>query len=136
LVLLRKKPISTLRISSIGLVEKSDGGWRLITHLSFPEGGGVNDFIDDKFCQEKYASFDKVLGMISALGKGAELGKIDIQQAFRLLIVNPADFDLLGIKFEGKYWIDKNLPMGCALYLKNLQPFYIGSCSPNLGWIH
>jgi hypothetical protein len=57
--------------------------------LSFPEGGGVNDFIDEKFCQEKYASFDKVLGMISALGKGAELGKIDIQQAFRLLIVNP-----------------------------------------------
>jgi hypothetical protein len=41
--------------------------------LSFPEGGGVNDFIDDKFCQMKYASFDKVLGMISALGKGAEL---------------------------------------------------------------
>ena len=30
------KPISTLRISSIGLVEKLDNGWRLITHLSFP----------------------------------------------------------------------------------------------------
>lgn len=30
------KPISTLRISSIGLVEKPDNGWRLITHLSFP----------------------------------------------------------------------------------------------------
>jgi hypothetical protein len=50
--------------------------------------------------------------MISSLGKGAELGKIDIKQAFRLLIVNPTDFDLLGIQFEGKYWEDKNLPMG------------------------
>jgi hypothetical protein len=49
--------------------------------------------------------------MISSLGKGAELGKIDIKQAFRLLIVNPTDFDLLGIQFEGKYWVDKNLPM-------------------------
>jgi hypothetical protein len=53
---------SNFILSSIGLVEKSDGCWRLITHLSFPEGGGVNDFIDEKFCQEKYASFDKVLG--------------------------------------------------------------------------
>ena len=69
----KEKPISTLRISPIGLVVKSDGGWRLIAHLSFPEDGGVNDFIDDKFCQMKYAWFDKVLGMISALGKGAEL---------------------------------------------------------------
>ena len=31
------KPISTLRISPIGLVEKSDKSWRFITHLSFPE---------------------------------------------------------------------------------------------------
>jgi hypothetical protein len=31
-----EKPISTLRISPIGLVEKPDNGWRLITHLSYP----------------------------------------------------------------------------------------------------
>jgi hypothetical protein len=31
------KPISMLRISPIGLVSKSDGGWRLITHLSNPQ---------------------------------------------------------------------------------------------------
>ena len=68
----KEKPISTLRISQIELVVKSDGGWRLITHLFFPEGGEVNDFIET-FCQVKYASLDKVLGMISALGKGAEL---------------------------------------------------------------
>ena len=82
--------------------------------MFFPEGGEVNDFIET-FCQVKYASLEIVLGMISALGKGAELGKIYIQQAFRLLIVNPADFDLLGIKFEGRYWITKNLPMSCAI---------------------
>jgi hypothetical protein len=35
---------------------------------------------------------DGVLDMISSLGKGAELGKIDIKQAFRLLIVNPTDY--------------------------------------------
>jgi hypothetical protein len=31
------------------------------------------------------------------LGKGALLGKIDIKSAYRLLLINPADFDLLGI---------------------------------------
>jgi hypothetical protein len=75
-----------------------------ITHLSFPEGSGVNSYIAEEYCKVKYSSFDGVLDMISSLGKGAELGKIDIKQAFRLLIVNPTDFDLLGIQFEGKYW--------------------------------
>jgi len=53
--------------------------------------------------------------MISSLGKGTELARVDIRQAFRLLIVNPADFDPLGIQFDNKYYIDKCLPMGCAI---------------------
>lgn len=109
------KPISTLRISPIGLVEKSDKSWRLITHLSHPKDESVNDFIEDQFCTVKYSSFDKVLNMISSLGRSAELAKIDIRQAFRLLVVNPADFDLLGIKFEDKYYVDKCLPQGCRI---------------------
>ncbi|CAG2243366.1 unnamed protein product [Mytilus edulis] len=36
-----KKPISTLRISPIGLVQKPDKGWRLISHLSYPSGDYV-----------------------------------------------------------------------------------------------
>ena len=36
------KPISSLRISPIGLVQKSDNSWRLISHLSFPSGSSVN----------------------------------------------------------------------------------------------
>ena len=66
---------------------------------------------------------DGVLDMISSLGKGAELGKIDIKQAFRLLIVNPTDFDILGIQFEGKYWVDKNLPMGCSIFCSLFETF-------------
>lgn len=93
------KPISTLRISPIGLVPKSDGSFRLITHLSFPKGNSINDFIDDELCKVKYASLDNVLDMVYNLGPETLLGKIDIKSAFRLLIVNPADFDLLGIYF-------------------------------------
>jgi hypothetical protein len=40
-----------------------------------------------------------------------------------LLIVNPTDFDLLGIQFEGKYWVDKNLPMGCSISCSLFEKF-------------
>lgn len=36
------KPIPTLRISPIGIVEKPDKGWCLISHLSFPTGSGIH----------------------------------------------------------------------------------------------
>lgn len=38
-------PISTLRISPIGVIPKSDGGWRLMTDLSSPLGNSVNFYI-------------------------------------------------------------------------------------------
>ena len=41
------KPISNLRCSPIGLVPKKTGGFRLITHLSYPPGSSVNDGTDD-----------------------------------------------------------------------------------------
>lgn len=117
-----EKPISTLGISPIELVEKPDNGWRLITHLSFPVNYSVNDFIDDEYCKVNYSSFDDVLEMISSLGKGTELARVYIRQAFRLVIVNPADFDL-GIQFDNKYYIDKCLPMGCAISCSLFEKF-------------
>ncbi|VDI62385.1 Hypothetical predicted protein [Mytilus galloprovincialis] len=91
-----EKPISTLRTSPIGLVPK-EKGWRLISHLSYPEGSGVNDFIDRDECSVQYASFDEVIQMVSSLGKSALIGVRDIKSAFRLLPVHPSDFELLGI---------------------------------------
>ena len=41
--------------------------------------------------------------MISELGKSGKIATLDISQPFRLLIVNPVNFDLLGIMFEGKF---------------------------------
>jgi len=68
--------------------------------------------------------------MIASQGKAAKIAKLDISQAFRLLIVNPADFDLLGIKFEGKFYIDKCLPMGCAIACSLFE-----KCSSFLHWV-
>ena len=118
-----KIPISTLRISPIGVVAKNDGGWRLITHLSYPLNWSVNDFIDPEICKVKYSSFDKVVGMISELGNNVLCAKMDISQAFRILLVHPADFDLLGIFFDGKYYINKCLPEGCSISCALFEKF-------------
>ncbi|VDH91303.1 Hypothetical predicted protein [Mytilus galloprovincialis] len=48
---------------------------------------------------------------------------MDVKSAFRLLIVNPADFDLMGIKFNGYYFVDKALAMGCSLSCKLFNTF-------------
>ena len=95
----------------------------MITHLSYPEGRGVNDFIDPDLCTVRYTSFDNVVEMISKLGKKAELGVIDIKSAFRLLRVHPDDFELLGIKIDGEYYIDKCLPIGCSVSCKICNQF-------------
>jgi hypothetical protein len=60
---------------------------------------------------KKLENFSNKEHMISNLGKGALCGKIDIKSAFRLLIVSPSDFDLVGIYFDGKFYIDKCLPI-------------------------
>ena len=54
---------------------------------------------------------------------GTEHAKVDIKSAFRLLIVNPSDFELLGIYFVGKFYIDKCLPMECAISCSLFEKF-------------
>ena len=116
-------PVANLHVSPVGLVPKSDGGWRMITHLSYPVNSGINCFIDPELCTVQYASFDGVVDMIFKLGKGALLGKMDIKSAFRLVPVNPADFDLLGFAIDGQFYIDKCLPMGCSISCKIWETF-------------
>jgi len=62
---------------------------------------GVNQFIDQNHTSVKYSSFDNVLNILAELGEGANIGKMDIKSAFRLLPIHPNDFDLVGFKFQG-----------------------------------
>lgn len=63
--------------------------------------------------------------------------ELDIKSAFRRIIVHPANFDLLGIKFEGEFYIDKCLPMGCSLscnLFEKCSTFLQWALSLNLGY--
>ena len=60
-VFFTEKPISNLRLNPVGVVLKSNAGWRLISHLSSPLGESVNDFIDPNLCSVSYSRFEDVI---------------------------------------------------------------------------
>lgn len=117
-------PLPDLRVSPLGVVpKKAPGDYRLIHHLSYPKGASVNDAIPGDLCSVRYTSFDQALGMVRRCGWAAELAKCDIKSAFRLLPVHPGDFNLLGFAFEGGFYVDRALPMGCSVSCAAFEAF-------------
>ena len=57
---------------------KSDGRWRLITHLLFSEGNSVNSYIDPELASVSYSSSDNILEKNYELGNNVLLAKKDI----------------------------------------------------------
>lgn len=114
-------PLPNFRCSGLGLVPKHDGGWRAIYHLSAPYGSSINDFISSQDYTLSYCSVDDAFAIVSALGRGALMAKIDLKNAFRLIPVRPQDWNLLGIQWRDQFYIDTCLPFGLrsAPYLFN-----------------
>ena len=107
-------PFPNFQVSPIGLVpKKQPGQFRTIFHLSYPKTGcSINSSIPKEDYSLQYTTIDNAIHAIQALGKGAFMPKTDIQSAFRLFPVHPEDWELLGMKWEGKYYYDKVLPFG------------------------
>ena len=63
-------PFPTLQVSSLGLVPKKDGDYRLIHHLSYPENASINYFIDSEQSSVKYSTIDDAAAIIAKLGRG------------------------------------------------------------------
>ena len=70
----------------------------MILHLSAPLGKSINDHISKENFSLHYASVDDAIHMLSALGKGALMAKVDLKSAFRMVPVWRQDWDLLGMK--------------------------------------
>ncbi len=99
--------------SPFGVIpKKRKNRWRLIQDLSAPEGNSVNDGIAKELASLSYMSIDDVVGWILELGKGTQLTKMDIQQAYRNVPVHPEDRLLLGMTWEDETYIDAALPFG------------------------
>ena len=100
--------------SPLGLVPKphQPNKWRLICDLSSPPDHSVNDGISPDLCSLRYASVQDAVNVIQLLGKGTQLVKLDIKDAYRIVPVHPADYHLLGVAWRGNIYIDRALPFG------------------------
>ena len=70
------------------------------------------------------------LTIINKLGPGALLSKIDLKDAFHLIPVRSADWNLLGIYWKKQFFIDTCLPFGLRS-----APFLFNRLSSALYWI-
>ncbi|VDI10949.1 Hypothetical predicted protein [Mytilus galloprovincialis] len=131
-----EKPFLNLRVSPLGLVpKKSKSAWRLIHHLSYPDkkSNSVNAGISDESAAVHYAGIHEAINEIKQLRSHKYqvfLSKTDVRSAFRILPVNPSDYELLGFKWNNKFYYDCCLPMGCRTSCKIFEEF-----STALEWI-
>ena len=107
-------PPFPLHISRFGVIPKKSqpGKWCLIVDLSFPEGASVNDGIPPSYCSMRYPSTDMGIEQIFTAGRGAQLSKLDIKDAYRIVPVHSDDWIVLGMQWKGQYFIDTCLPFG------------------------
>lgn len=105
---------SLVQVSPLGLVPKAhqENKWRLIMDLSYPSGYSINDGIPPALCSLHYASVDNAVDIIKQLGRGAQLVKLDVKDAYRIVPVHPSDYCHLGLCWQGKTYIDRALPFG------------------------
>ena len=75
----------------------------------------------------KYTSLDDTVQLVASVDKDTLMAKADIQSAFRLLSVQPEDFQHLGMKVIGSYFVDKSL-----LIWASCSPAYLRSFLPSL----
>lgn len=124
-------PLDPLVISPLGVIPKKETGkYRIIHDLSYPKQAAVNDSIDPSDASVSYETLDTVINHLLAIGKGALIAKVDIQEAFRIIPIAPGDRYLLGFKFNNQFYFDKCLPMGCRTSCAIFESF-----SKALQWI-
>ena len=111
----QKPPFSNFKISPLSVRPKKEPNKiRLLHNLSYPyDSRAVNFNIPKKFSSVKYQSVLDAIKIVNNLGRGCFLAKSDIECAFRLIPLKPAEYNLTGFYWKG-IWFDKVLPMGSA----------------------
>ena len=110
----RKKPrkgvlhlMSQVHTSRFGIIPKGHqpGKWCLILDLSFPNGASINSGISIEFCSLQYVTVVHAATIISELGVGIQMVKID---TFRNVPDYPQDPPLLGINLHAQihWWLN------------------------------
>ena len=96
--------MSDMVVSHFGVIPKSSAGnWHLIVDLSYTERvSGV----DSGVCSLQYSRVGVATEKVLKQGPGLFMAKIDIKSAYRTVPVHPQDWWLLGMQWEGAYFVD------------------------------
>lgn len=106
---------------------------RIIVDLAFPEGFGVNAFVQ-KNCvfgqhlQHQLPTTEDAIDMARALDLNVVVAVVDIERAYRNYRSDPIDWPLLVITFDNKFYIDLGLPFGArlsSLYVQRIADFVV-----------
>ena len=90
---------------------------RIIIDLSWPIGASVNKFIAKEVYlgtvyKLQYPTIDNITDSLLKLGSSAVIYKVDLSRAFRQLRIDPIDYNLLCLQWEGSYYADTFCPFG------------------------
>ena len=106
-------PLRTFRTSPIGVIPMKDSKkYRTITNPPSPKGHYINDLISIGESAVQFNGCDTAVRIISTLGQGAQMAKLDIKSALRICPVRPSNCHLLGFMFQNLYFVDLRLPCG------------------------
>ena len=96
--------------------KKEKGKFRLIHHLTYPEGSSVNDGIDATWYAFSYATIviEDVIDLVVATCPQAFMAKTDGKHAFRIVPLHPDVRHLFLFQWDGLFYVDLALPMGCS----------------------
>lgn len=124
-------PFVCYQCSPLGIVPKKDAGkFRVIHHLSYPEGQSVNDQISKEHSSVCYHSVADAVSMITSVCKAGFMSKTDVESAFRIIPIHLEDPHLFIFQWGGQFFVDTVLAMGCA---SSCQIF--GALSTAIAWI-
>lgn len=70
----------------------------------------------------QYDTIDWFINLVQQCGPYCLMAKTNIEDAFRIISINPSNYHLLGFSWEEQVYFDKYMPMGasssCQLFEK------------------
>ena len=124
--------LPSLQVSPFGVIPKrhSSNKWCLIVDLSSPKGSSINDGISRDWCSLTYVSINTIVDQVLALGRGTKMAKMDVNSAYRLVPVHPADCPLLRMRWRNCLFVNKML-----LFRLRSAPKIFNAVADALEWV-
>lgn len=85
--------------------------FRIIHDLLYPKNNSVNTNIPKENSVVQYDTINWIINLVQQYGPYCLMTKTDIEDASWIIPINPSDYYLLGLSWEGTFYFDKCLPM-------------------------